>query len=735
MAVRTLDAMAAGGIYDHLVGGFCRYSTDARWLVPHFEKMLTDQALLARAYLHAWQDGGRGDYLGVVTETLDFVLRDLSTPEGALYSSFDADAGGVEGGHATFTLDELRELLPPDLVRAGRGVVRHHRSRELGRPLHPGPPGRGAPGAAARDRRGPALLAAARAQRVQPARDEKVLTEWNAMAVATLAEVAAATGQRPTTGIAPRRSASFLWASMYVDGRLMRSWQGGRARHLAVAADHAWLAEACLRLSEWTGRSVWRERAVSAVRRAARPVLGRRVRRLLLHRQRRRDARRPAQGVPRRRAPADQLHRRHGAAPGQRAGRRPALDDAVARTLALARPLLERHPGPLADLVAALPMWSGRNEIVVTGDRPDLLGRGAPPLAARRRRRLGRARRRPAVRRTAARARAGLRLPGAVVPDARRGRRYPRRPARGARRMSDDASGTGQPGLRAPDRRHGGLAGPERTSGLDRIERATRTDTDRGPEHGRTDARRSGRRRRDTPLSPPRRPIRRAWSAVRPGARSGSRPRAGPRCTSSSSPPRSEDTTVVDLATRTVMRVRVPWPEGHEPDIATFDVVEVTLADDPERDDLAQPEATTVADLPRHVGTLRGRHAAQAAAAAGGHPRRAAARLPRAVGPLLGVPGLPPLGGPDRADPRAPADPPPRRRLDLGPLRLGPRRRLAAGGGPQRRPGARCGTPRAPEREEPGHGARVRAAVPAGHGSPPRDGHCYKVCAAVLPRG
>ena len=97
MALRTLDAMAAGGIYDHLVGGFCRYSTDARWLVPHFEKMLTDQAQLARAYLHAWQDGGRAEYLGVVTETLDFVLRDLSTPEGALYSSFDADAGGVEG--------------------------------------------------------------------------------------------------------------------------------------------------------------------------------------------------------------------------------------------------------------------------------------------------------------------------------------------------------------------------------------------------------------------------------------------------------------------------------------------------------------------------------------------------------------------------------------------------------------------------------------------------------------
>ena len=116
MAVTTLDGMAAGGMYDHLVGGFCRYSTDTRWLVPHFEKMLTDQALLARAYLHAWQETGRDNYLTVLTETLDFVLRDLSTPEGALFSSFDADAGGVEGSHATFTLAELEKALPAHLV-------------------------------------------------------------------------------------------------------------------------------------------------------------------------------------------------------------------------------------------------------------------------------------------------------------------------------------------------------------------------------------------------------------------------------------------------------------------------------------------------------------------------------------------------------------------------------------------------------------------------------------------
>ena len=130
MGLRTLDAMAAGGIYDHLVGGFCRYSTDARWLVPHFEKMLTDQAQLARAYLHAWQDRGtsRVSRRGHARRWTS-CCGDLSTAEGALYSSFDADAGGVEGAHATFTLEELRTD-PPRIARgAGGRVVRDHAER------------------------------------------------------------------------------------------------------------------------------------------------------------------------------------------------------------------------------------------------------------------------------------------------------------------------------------------------------------------------------------------------------------------------------------------------------------------------------------------------------------------------------------------------------------------------------------------------------------------------------
>ncbi len=372
MALRTLDAMAAGGIYDHLVGGFCRYSTDARWLVPHFEKMLTDQALLSRAYLHAWQATGRPEYLGVVTETLDFVLRDLSTPEGALFSSFDADAGGVEGAHATFTLDELRHLLPPALVRpaaewygitdGGNWEGRSIPVRPVGAPLERPPEVEEAR----------SLLAAARAQRVQPTRDEKVLTEWNAMAAATLAEVASATAAAHY-GRRAEEICEFLWDSMYSGGRLMRSWQGGRARHLAVAADHAWLTEACLRLSEWTGTSVWRVRALAVATQLLELfwddttggffTTGSDAETLVVRPKEFFDGAVPATNS----VAVAALLRVNAFADDAR------IDQAVDRTITLARPLLERHPGALADLVAALPMWSGRHEIVVTGDRPDLL--------------------------------------------------------------------------------------------------------------------------------------------------------------------------------------------------------------------------------------------------------------------------------------------------------------------------------------------------------------------------
>jgi uncharacterized protein YyaL (SSP411 family) len=372
MALTTLDAMAAGGLYDHLVGGFCRYSTDPYWLVPHFEKMLTDQALLARAYLHTWQETGKADYLRVVTETLDFVLSDLSTPEGALYSSFDADAGGVEGSHATFTLEELREALPDHLIEptaawygiteGGNWEGRSIPVRPVGAPLQRPP----------EVEEGRLLLAEVRRKRVQPARDEKVLTEWNAMTVATLAEVAAVTGSE-TYARRAQEIGEFLIKEMHQDGRLMRSWQGGRARHLAVAADHAWLVEACVRLSELTGQETWRIRAQQAAHDLLRLfwdeeeggffTTGSDAEALVVRPREFVDGALPATNS----IATWALLRYDGLFDD------PVVRRAIDRTVALALPLLAQHPSALADMVAALPMVADRQEIVITGGRSDLL--------------------------------------------------------------------------------------------------------------------------------------------------------------------------------------------------------------------------------------------------------------------------------------------------------------------------------------------------------------------------
>jgi uncharacterized protein YyaL (SSP411 family) len=300
------------------------------------------------------------------------VLRDLSTPEGALYSSFDADAGGVEGAHATFSPQDLAAMLPPELIEpaadwygiteAGNWEGRSIPVRPVGAPLERPP----------EIEKARALLADGRALRVQPARDEKVLTEWNAMAAATLAEVASAIGH-DEYGRRAEEIGTFLWESMYVDGRLMRSWQGGRARHLAVAADHAWLAEACLRLSEWTGQTLWRERAVTAVRQLLELfwdeesggffTTGADAEALVVRPKEFLDGALPATNS----IALTALLRTNALVED------PVLERAAERTIALARPLLDRHPGAVADLVAALPMWNGRYEIVVTGERPDLL--------------------------------------------------------------------------------------------------------------------------------------------------------------------------------------------------------------------------------------------------------------------------------------------------------------------------------------------------------------------------
>ena len=255
-ALVTLDAMASGGIYDHLGGGFARYSVDDRWLVPHFEKMLYNQALLGRCYLHAWQITGEGRFRQVLDETVTYVLRDLRDPDGGFYSAEDADSEGEEGKFYVWSLDEVRALLGEDAPAAERhwGITAGG-NFEGGNILHL--PERGA---LVRDEpleRARQVLFEAREKRVRPGLDDKVLTEWNALFLATLAEAAAATGTRDWLDAAIAGGEFLLARMRRDDGRWLRSFNAGRARHLAYAADYAALIDAFTRLGEATGQARW----------------------------------------------------------------------------------------------------------------------------------------------------------------------------------------------------------------------------------------------------------------------------------------------------------------------------------------------------------------------------------------------------------------------------------------------------------------------------------------------
>ncbi|MCI3950377.1 MAG: uncharacterized protein K0R11_2311, partial [Acidimicrobiales bacterium] len=256
----SLDAMASGGIYDHVGGGFARYSVDAFWMVPHFEKMLYDQALLARVLLHAWQVTGEGRYRLVLDETVEYVLRDLRQPGGGLASAEDADSEGEEGRFYVWRVDEIRAVLGDDTEAADAAVdwygVTPAGNFEGANILHR--PVRGdllRPPAVERAR---AALFTAREGRVRPGLDDKVLTEWNALFLATLAEAAAATGDEGWRAAAVGIGEFLLSSLRREDGRWLRSWQAdGGARHLAYAADHAALVDAFTRLAELTGEARW----------------------------------------------------------------------------------------------------------------------------------------------------------------------------------------------------------------------------------------------------------------------------------------------------------------------------------------------------------------------------------------------------------------------------------------------------------------------------------------------
>jgi uncharacterized protein YyaL (SSP411 family) len=253
---QTLDAMLAGGIYDQLGGGFARYAVDAIWLVPHFEKMLYDNALLARAYLHGWQVLGHERYRRVCEETLDWMLREMRGPEGGFYSALDADSEGVEGKFYVWTVEEIRELLGEraESLIAYYGVTQQG-NFEGKNILHlaSGPETAEPEGL---DEARKALLEV-RAGRVWPGLDDKRLASWNALAIAAFADAGAVLGREDYLDAA-RGCIEFVLSQMRDEsGNLLRTYKDDRAHLNAYLEDHAFLLEALLTLYESTFEERW----------------------------------------------------------------------------------------------------------------------------------------------------------------------------------------------------------------------------------------------------------------------------------------------------------------------------------------------------------------------------------------------------------------------------------------------------------------------------------------------
>jgi uncharacterized protein len=252
MSLGTLRAMARGGIHDQVAGGFARYAVDAHWTVPHFEKMLYDNALLARAYLHGWLVSGEDRLREVAVNTLDWALREMRGPEGGFASALDADADGVEGSFSAWTVAELREVLGEDAEAAiayfGATEAGNFEGANVLRADGPRP-----------DRLDEirARLLTVRDRRTWPGLDDKRLTAWNALMVGALADAGARLDRHDYVEAA-RGCADFLLTALRDDrGRLLRTWKEGRAHVLGYLEDHAYLVDALLTLYEATFEVRW----------------------------------------------------------------------------------------------------------------------------------------------------------------------------------------------------------------------------------------------------------------------------------------------------------------------------------------------------------------------------------------------------------------------------------------------------------------------------------------------
>ena len=269
--------MAAGGIYDHVGGGFHRYSTDAQWLVPHFEKMLYDNAQLAVVYLEAWQLTGNPEYRRVTEEVLDYVAREMTSPEGGFYSATDADSPtpdghDEEGWFFTWTTEELHQALgaaDAAVVSAAYGVteggsfegrnILHRRKtdRQVASELRM-PPKR----VAEVLQRARARLYEARASRPPPIRDDKIIAAWNGMMISAFAQAGWALGSASYLDVGLRAATFVLGSMRNGEGALVRTYRAGKRASTSFLDDYAFMVGACLDLYEATGELSWLQSAI-----------------------------------------------------------------------------------------------------------------------------------------------------------------------------------------------------------------------------------------------------------------------------------------------------------------------------------------------------------------------------------------------------------------------------------------------------------------------------------------
>jgi hypothetical protein len=270
MVRRTLTRMARGGMYDQLGGGFHRYSTDEAWLVPHFEKMLYDQSQLALLFLHAWQATGDPEYRRITVETLDYVVREMTHPEGGFFSTQDADSEGEEGRFFLWSKGEIERLLDPEEARVasrywgvadganfeGRSILHVPRDPDEVAGLL----GIGREAMEALLGRARAKLFEARERRVKPGRDEKVLAGWNGMMLRAFA-AASRILDRPDYRKVAEGNAAFVLRALRSEGRLLRTWKDGQAKLLGYLEDYAMVADGLLALYEATFDHRWLDEA------------------------------------------------------------------------------------------------------------------------------------------------------------------------------------------------------------------------------------------------------------------------------------------------------------------------------------------------------------------------------------------------------------------------------------------------------------------------------------------